>query len=309
MIKNYPQVFMYHYVKPLEDNHFPYLNKISLEHFEKHLDYIQNHYRILHPDEFLFHLQKNIFPEKCAMLTFDDGLLDHYQYVAPVLKQRALGGIFFVCTQPLIERNILNVHKIHYLYGKKGYPWFAEKFKQCMLEQPTKLGSDIFNHKNACSAYPYDTKQIAEFKYAINYLLPNAIVAEIVEQLFTSIISTKEQAIKEFYSSEKQLKDMLNNGMMIGGHGRTHRVLSTLTDEEVIEEIQQSCQFLSERLNVESNFFSYPYGDVQSINSMVMDKVQMNTVKAAFLAEPSLIFSKYQLGRIDCIELEKTLFK
>ena len=35
------------------------------------------------------------------VLTFDDGLIDHYRYVLPLLVERGLFGIFYVCTAPL----------------------------------------------------------------------------------------------------------------------------------------------------------------------------------------------------------------
>ncbi|MEP7365288.1 MAG: polysaccharide deacetylase family protein [Acidobacteriota bacterium] len=39
-------------------------------------------------------------PDKLVVLTFDDGVVSHATFVAPLLKQYGFGGTFFVCEFP-----------------------------------------------------------------------------------------------------------------------------------------------------------------------------------------------------------------
>ena len=55
-----------------------------------------------------------------VVLTFDDGLKDHYNFVYPELKRRGLWGIFYIPTGQYKNKKILDVHRIHLLKGKLG---------------------------------------------------------------------------------------------------------------------------------------------------------------------------------------------
>ena len=60
------------------------------------------------------------------LLTFDDGLSDHYQYVLPELRRRGLWGIFYIPAGPYQSGRMLDVHCIHLLIGRYG----GEKVKR-----------------------------------------------------------------------------------------------------------------------------------------------------------------------------------
>ena len=55
-----------------------------------------------------------------VLLTFDDGLRDHRDFVLPVLQERGLFGLFYVPSGPAITGRILDVHKVHLAVGRMG---------------------------------------------------------------------------------------------------------------------------------------------------------------------------------------------
>ena len=55
-----------------------------------------------------------------VLLTFDDGLRDHRDFVLPVLQARGLFGVFYVASGPAITGRILDVHKVHLVLGRMG---------------------------------------------------------------------------------------------------------------------------------------------------------------------------------------------
>ena len=54
------------------------------------------------------------------LLTFDDGLRDHVDFVLPVLRRRRLFGLFYVPSAPLTDGVVLDVHKLHLALGRVG---------------------------------------------------------------------------------------------------------------------------------------------------------------------------------------------
>ena len=56
-------------------------------------------------------------PKDKIILTFDDGLIDHYKFVYPILKEMKLWGVFYIPTAQFTDKKILPVHLIHLLCG------------------------------------------------------------------------------------------------------------------------------------------------------------------------------------------------
>jgi hypothetical protein len=54
-------------------------------------------------------------PAGAALLTFDDGYLDHFTQVLPLLAARGIQGSFFPPARAVVERRVLDVNKIHFV--------------------------------------------------------------------------------------------------------------------------------------------------------------------------------------------------
>lgn len=102
---------MYHYVRPVENSSLRYL---ALDDFAKQLDYLSKNV-----DGFIsqedWEAAKNGANRDGVLLTFDDGLKDHFNQVLPVLHEKKLFAIFFINTQPLLTPVMLSVHLTHLL--------------------------------------------------------------------------------------------------------------------------------------------------------------------------------------------------
>lgn len=83
--------------------------------------------------------------------------------------------------------------------------------------------------------------------------------------------------------SWKELQEMHRGGMDFGSHSHTHRLLPSLSREEVRQEIARSKAVIEERLNCPVAFFSYPWG---KFNPEIEDMVKNYGYKAAFSTLP-----------------------
>ena len=82
---------MYHYVRPSnkKNGNLRYLDK---DHFQVQLDFFEKNYGFLSQEEFMYNFKNKIITKK-VLLTFDDGLKDHYNYVFPILKERNISEL------------------------------------------------------------------------------------------------------------------------------------------------------------------------------------------------------------------------
>ena len=71
-----------------------------------------------------------------VLLTFDDGLRDHAEFVLPALQARGLFGLFYVCSGPAMAGRILDVHKVHLALGRLGgaaaLDWLKSNAPECL---------------------------------------------------------------------------------------------------------------------------------------------------------------------------------
>jgi len=95
-------ILMYHYVSPLPPDADVYRVDLTVEPdvFQTHIDYLlEEGYQTITLYQLHMALtQGEALPEKPIVLTFDDGHIDHYQYVFPMLKDTGLSGTYFVIT-------------------------------------------------------------------------------------------------------------------------------------------------------------------------------------------------------------------
>ena len=94
---------------------FPKIKGLDLALFEQQLDYLQKHYSLISMEDLIEAIESGCpLPPRPALLTFDDGYIDHYEHVFPRLAERSLQGSFFPVACAALDRKILDVNKIHF---------------------------------------------------------------------------------------------------------------------------------------------------------------------------------------------------
>ena len=282
------------------------MNHYDYDKFLVFLDWIVQEFDTPKPATCLDHIEKfGSLPDNTALLTFDDGLRDHYHWVYPALKERGLSGLFFVSSQPLIQKGVLRVHKSHILYGAMGYEWFRDEFTKEYLSNGGK--SEDLTNSGAVTAYPYDTKVIANFKYAMNFVIERSITELIVDRMMKTVV--KAGAIgEEFYLNAEQMIEMRDNGMCFGFHGHSHEAFCTLWMREFEIEIEKSKEVFEEILGEKTKSISFPYGDANCIRQDQLQSLEKYELRVGFMAE-SCNASRLGFPRKDCLEAVVELLK
>ncbi len=76
------------------------------------------------------------------------------------------------------------------------------------------------------------------------------------------------------YLSPSQIHEMKNNNISFGAHTISHRILTSLTNEEVVREISGSKDMLESQLGQRINFFAYPVGTRVDFNDEIVEIVK-----------------------------------
>ncbi len=295
---------MYHYVRK-EDEAFPSFKFLHVEDFKKQLDYFTENFTILHPDA----LKQSIVKGKKAagiILTFDDGLKDHYNFVMPELLKRGLSAIFYISTSQYENNKILGVHRLHLLLGKFG----AEMIYHQLISLVT---DEMLSHAHVkeFQTIPYSLQNNDEYtnlvKRMMNYFISYEYREQVLDQLMEDFFGGDKEVLNSFYLSKSEIRKMHDAGMVIGSHTTTHPVLSKLSYSEQENEIKSSFNFLENIcIKLPYKTFCYPYGGFHSFTKETERLLQDQhclfsfNVEARDIAENDLQQRPQALPRYDC---------
>lgn len=253
---------MYHYVRPFDSN-LPYFKNLHLEDFKTQLDYFEKEYGFVSKKDFIASLKTKV-PVKGVILTFDDGLKCHHKFVLPELLKRNLWGIFYVSTKPYHVDKILDVHRIHLLLGMHSgetvynalMPLISkEMLPDVVRKEFQELTYELQDNDN----YTQSVKRI------LNYYISYEYREIIIDQLMNQLIPETIDSVSNFYINDNEISDLHQKGMIVGSHSESHSLMSKLSVEKQIQEIDTSFDYLKKVLNdLEYKSFCYPYGGFHS---------------------------------------------
>jgi peptidoglycan/xylan/chitin deacetylase (PgdA/CDA1 family) len=173
--------------------------------------------------------------DKIFHLSFDDGLKQCAEIIAPVLLKKGVPATFFVNTGFVDNKQLFHKYKASLIFNKFN---------------------EIKNIK---------TKKIL----ADNGLTGNSILKVEINQnkLIDEVASVLEIDFKEFLENEKpymttvQLRKLQQDGFTIGAHSVDHPEFYTISDNQIIGQVKESMQWITDNINPEIKAFSFPFTD------------------------------------------------
>ena len=261
-------IIMYHYVRPLESSRYPGISGLEADSFRQQIAYIQRHFNVISGFELEHAIAGDAdLPDRAALLTFDDGYLDHFTTVLPVLHAAGLSGSFFPPVDCITKRRVLDVNKLHYILASAP----SADAVVTALDAEVDMRRSAFSDLKPIASYKtqfatpsrYDTADVAYVKSMLQHGLPQPIRGQIVDELFNAFVGVPEEVLaNELYMTVDQLKMLVRMGMHVGSHSVTHRWMNRIPLQEQRAEVDQSLEFL-ERIGVpiqDGWTMCYPYG-------------------------------------------------
>jgi peptidoglycan/xylan/chitin deacetylase (PgdA/CDA1 family) len=294
---------MYHYVRPPEaaPPHFRYL---PLDGFRRQLDHFTRTAHIATAAEFAHSLASAQPASDAFVLTFDDGLRDHAAHVLPELRARGLWGIFFVSTLPLEQQRVLDVHKVHLALGRVGGRALLRELEALIRpemvepEYVSRLESELYRGH-------VEDEATSRVKRLLNYYLKLEHRARLCHEVWLRTGGDEARDLAEHYLSAAQVCELRAQGMTIGAHSVSHRLLSQLPCAEQEQEVKGSIGTLEQLLGQRVASFCYPYGGHHSFNDDTLRLLTAAGIDFAFSVEARDIQSddlleRLVLPRYDC---------
>ena len=150
-----------------------------------------------------------------------------------------------------------------------------------------------------------------EIKRLFNYSIKNEFKDELADKLFAQFISDEYAFFKRTYLADKHLKEMSDEGMIIGSHAMNHHPMVNLSKEEQKKEIIESFRLISS-YSADSNTqtFCYPQGLPHTFDEDTEKLLKERNTLFSFAVESrditssDLFYNEQKLPRYDCNEFK-----
>ena len=303
---------MYHYVCELPYTRFPQIKSLPVSQFKEQLTFMEKYYQFVTVDDCINAIYSNAdIPSNAILLTFDDGYIDHFTNVFPILEEKGIQGCFFPPAKAILQQEVLNVNKIHFLLASvSNIDNIIQDVYKCLDEYRSEysLESNDYYFSKLAVANRMDTKDVIFVKRLLQVELEEPLRNLILAELFRKYVSNDEETFsRELYMSIDQLRCMARNGMYIGSHGYDHYWLNALPLEDQEREIDLSLQFLKEIGAPTDNWvMCYPYG---AYDNSLIEILKKKNCRLALTTKVDIAGlnkeNAYTLERLDTNDLPK----
>jgi peptidoglycan/xylan/chitin deacetylase (PgdA/CDA1 family) len=300
-------VLMLHDIRELQQNFFP--KRYELPYFisPKQFDNIISNLKLNRTSLFsmndLFSLEDDYLLRNVVLFTFDDGLKDHLN-VARKLESLNIKACFFVPSGPLLERSIIDSHKIQFILASVSSNYIVNFIKKAYENYFNRSASEISSYSlSRWENNIWDESMVFVTRVLREY--PDTHwKRNMINELFCKYVSEDSESFSaEFYLSKDDVNEIVQMGHIIGGHGHYSYDLRFEDDMTVMDEIKKMNDFLI-TLNQNQKFYAYANG---GYNNMVYSILEQYNFDFAFTTKHMSVSKedfKFEIPRIDATKTD-----
>lgn len=282
-----------------------YVVNATRDEFDRQMATVQRYFAPVGIDDLVQYAEGGTLPRNAILITFDDGYRDNYELALPVLQRRGMKAVFFIATSYISERRLFWWDRVNYLVKRSTRP-------RLELSYPVPL--QLATHDGPARRAAI-TSILRVVKSARSLDLPR-LLDELQRATGTDWSAELERRLAdEHLMSWQEVRALRAAGMDVQSHTRTHRVLQTLEDAQILDELRGSREDLERELGEPISAISYPVGYGIADRAFIREALAQAGYKIAFKNAGGVQWitdklDRYQLDRISvCTQCPEALFK
>lgn len=205
---------------------------INQKEFENHLDYFL---RFFKPVSLDFIYKNPQSKEKVFHLSFDDGLSQCSDIIAPLLKKKGIPATFFINSGFVDNKELFHRYKASLI--------LSELEIHPDSETEGFLRKNDINRENLLQA-PFQKRDILD-------------EAADMLRIDMGAFLQKQQP----YMSTQQIQNLSDSGFTIGGHSHKHPEFWKISEKKQLKHVRKSMNWINENVPQKIKAFAFPYTD------------------------------------------------
>ncbi|MBX9850838.1 MAG: polysaccharide deacetylase family protein [Cytophagaceae bacterium] len=222
----------YHLVSNNNPPHIKHLYSCRNEkEFIKDLDFLLKFYTPIDLHQLIkFTREEQRLEKNYFHLSFDDGLKESYEIIAPILRKKGIPASFFINPAFIDNKDLMFRYKASILIDE------TQKLEN------TKLQTD------------HIVVQIQGVNYSNRSKLDD--LAELIDVDFQQYLVAHRPYLLTY-----EINELIKQGFTIGAHSIDHPLYNELTIEAQILQTQKSIALVTQKFNLDYKIFAFPFTD------------------------------------------------
>ena len=232
----------YHLVSDESVIHVKNLYRVkSVKEFSNDLEFFLKHYK---PVDFHELFSAGKVKENCFLLSFDDGLREFYEVVAPILKQKGIPAICFLNSGFIDNKELFFRYKTSIL---------IENLRMSNLSSAKEKELRNWFQANGLK-YGDDFQSLLSVSYHNKGCLDELSV--FLEISFSEYLQQHKP-----YLTTAQIEELIAQGFHFGSHSVDHPFYAEINEEEQIAQTKRSLDEITSLFKLDYRLFSFPFSD------------------------------------------------
>ena len=275
-------IFMFHRTLPKGAESFDEGMDTEVSLFESFVVWLKNHFRVVSLPVLADLAESGARLDAVCSITIDDGWVDTYEHTMPILQRHGLSATIFLPT------DYIGTHRRF---------WQDALWHHIKELSKGDVGRDF--HKAARARYPFwPSHREPKFSQVLAVLSTRAITEaeEVVDWIAIQCGSVAQTS--PVFMNWDQVRKMQACGMLFGSHTNSHPLLTKVSIDQAVEEIESSKERLEAILGRPVDTFCYPAG---AFNARLADVARAVGYRVAVTDQPRLVTrqdSRWTLPRV-----------
>lgn len=245
----------------------------TVSEFRQTLDFLQEHFAFVTLSDVVAHLRDGSpLPDYPVFLSFDDGLRETADIIAPILKERAIPATFFVTSRALDNRYLFYGHRRSYLLTSIRTDGISrascgEMGALLGLSGPEPSEEAVCQALRRLSVHsPEDCVRLDECAAAMEVNWQDVLNAE-----------------RPFLTVE-QAKELHADGFSLGAHGTDHTKFAHLNESDRRRDLRRSLDFMAQVFGLDDIAFAFPHSHKGVTRRWMTEQLRLDPRLAIFLS-------------------------
>ena len=213
--------------------------------FEADLDFLLKHYKPVDLQWVNGYVNGNeSIEEPVFYLSFDDGLREIYDFVAPILKKKGIPATFFINSDFVDNKGLFYRYKVCLLLEEILTKKWSGSVLNEISQKLTSIGIQENSFRSAFFQVRYDQQNVLDE------------IASILEFSFADFLKNYQP-----YLTSEQIRALQNQGFTIGAHSIDHPEYRFIPLESQLSQTDDSVKWLHQKFNISPRSFAFPFTD------------------------------------------------
>jgi len=238
----------YHVVSDIELPHILNYNYRNSVQFEKELDYFLHYFKPVTLD---YLMENQDTKEKVFHLSFDDGLKECAEVIAPILLRKGIPATFFVNPGFVDNKALFHKYKASLILNE-------------LKRNKNKEAAKILEENNLAG------EAILRVDKSKEVILDS--VAERAGIDFETFLKKRKP-----YLTTEQILDLQNKGFSIGAHSYNHPEFWKISEQKQLAQIRESMHWINQVVQPDIKTFAFPFTD-DGVSATVLETIQKENI-------------------------------